>query len=763
MIVLRASIVVLCYNGLEETTRPCLESIITNTPADSYELIVVDNASADGTAEYLKNFAVQHPNNVRIQLNDTNKGYAGGNNDGIRLAQGQYIVLLNNDTLVPCGWLERLLKLFDEQAGVGMVGPITNSAGNEQRIELKGLNENNFEEIAGSYTERQEGVWFTTEKLGFFCVAMRRTLMEKIGYLDEKFGIGMFEDDDYCIRAKRAGFTIAVVEDCFVYHKGSVSFGKLAVESYHALFEKNKAYFREKHGLEWALTDIAFSYWEKLDSDLVAYVKNSKEVSPEIERILVRHENFQHLLVQIHRAELASTSSNMRTASSPIVARAKWRIRWRNFNRNVVHGTAAEKLCYIRTVSGKILHRFGLNRGVGLPQEPLKKLNDIRETLNGRRLVIFPATVDFHYMAQRPQHLARAFAEAGHVVIYGTLNHQIDKVDITEQVADDLYLLNERYFPYIPHVFKPEECVYYCLWPNNVKHLEYLSYSYLLYDYMDELSLLDLPSNELERDHLSLLNQADLVTVSADKLMDQLPKQILPKALLINNAVSQEFINAVGACDHVPVELEVWNNHPILGYYGAIAEWLDFDLIESLAEELPDSKIVLIGPVSDNVSKRVANILRNYSNIMVLPACKQMELIPFLKRFDVCLIPFIKNTVTDAVSPVKLFEYFSAGKAVVTTNLVECVKYSPVLVANDHEQFISLVQRIVSEAPEKLDVAAQQIALNNTWGHRIQEIKWLMSSKGVLPENILSNTVNSNLPTEIQSPRKEYHLKDVNT
>ena len=245
----RASIVVLCYNGLEETTRPCLESIIASTPIDDYELIIVDNASLDGTAKYLQAFAAQHTN-VRIQLNNNNKGYAGGNNDGIRLAKGQYIVLLNNDTLVPVGWLDQLLKLFNKQSGVGLLGPVTNSAGNEQRIELKGLNEKNFEKVSEAYIEQQRGVWYPTEKLGFFCVAMRRTVLDKIGYLDEKFGIGMFEDDDYCVRAKKAGFILAIVEDCFVYHKGSMSFNKLTGASYLELFEKNKAYFRKKHRLE---------------------------------------------------------------------------------------------------------------------------------------------------------------------------------------------------------------------------------------------------------------------------------------------------------------------------------------------------------------------------------------------------------------------------------------------------------------------------------------------------------------------------------
>ncbi len=726
MATFRASIVVLCYNGLEETTRPCLESIIKNTPAESYELIVVDNASADGTAEYLKNFAAQHAN-VRHQLNDTNKGYAGGNNDGIKLAQGRYIVLLNNDTLVPAGWLDRLLRLFDEQPEVGLVGPVTNSAGNEQRIELAGLTERNYEEIAGAYIERQKGMWFTTEKLGFFCVAMRRTLPEKIGYLDEKFGIGMFEDDDYCVRAKKAGLSLAVVEDCFVYHKGSVSFGKLAVESYQALFAKNKAYFREKHGVEWTLTDIAFSYWDKFDRDLRACAESNKKLPPEVERIHCRFENFKHLLVQIYRAELSCIPPEIRTASAhPVVVRAKWQARCHNFRRNMIYGTNTERWRYLRVLSGRVLNRFANKQSSPVPHAVLSKLNAIHETQQGRKLIIFPATVDFHYMAQRPQQLARAFAEAGFVVIYGTLNHQTDRVEITEQVTENLYLLHEHHFPFLAYVFKPEESIYYCLWPNNAKHLEYLPYSYLLYDYMDELSLLDLPASEIERDHLKMLDQANLVTVSADRLMAQLPERILSKALLINNAVSAAFIDAVEADEGVSTKLRSMPGRTVIGYYGAIAEWLDFDLIDRLATELPDSRIILIGPVSEAASKRVAETLWNHSNVVVLPSCKQLDLVPFLKRFDVCLIPFIKNAVTDAVSPVKLFEYFSAGKPVVTTDLAECIKYPPVHVAKSHEQFLSLIRYILAASPARPDAEARQIALDNTWRHRAQQINSFM-------------------------------------
>jgi GT2 family glycosyltransferase len=353
---IRASIIILCHNAFEEATRPCIESVITNTNIDNNELILVDNASTDDTAVYLESLANKN-SNIFVIINEFNKGYAGGNNDGLKIAKGQYIVLLNNDTLVSNGWLDSLLKIFEEQPRIGLVGPVTNSAGNEQQINIKGLNESNFERISGSYTRRQKGQWFITERLGFFCVAMRRRVFEKVGYLDERFGIGMFEDDDYSARVKSNGFFLAIVEYCFVYHKGSISFKKFPLESYQTLFDNNRNYYRSKHGIDWTWTNIALSYLEKIDNDLLSYIKNNEKIAPEIERILVRYKSLSQILVIINNIESSNNlPNNLKTP--PQVKRIKWKMRLNNFNRNFFYGTNYEKLLYITTILQKIKIKF---------------------------------------------------------------------------------------------------------------------------------------------------------------------------------------------------------------------------------------------------------------------------------------------------------------------------------------------------------------------------------------------------------------------
>lgn len=721
---LRASIVVLCYNGLEEVTKPCIASILANTPIEDYELIVVDNASIDGTSAWIEHIAAEH-GHIRPLCNTTNRGYAGGNNDGMRLALGEHIVLLNNDTLVPSGWLDALLRLLETHPEIGLVGPITNSVGNEQRVELHNLTSDNYESLSGAYVQRHRQVWFSTEKLGFFCVAMRRSLPEKIGYLDETFGVGMFEDDDYCLRAKNAGLSLAVVEDCFVYHKGSVSFRKLAFDDYRALFERNRAYFFQKHKVEWTLTDLAFAYVDKFAIDLKALESRMDALPPEVERLAVRLENFRHLLVQIYHAEIAGKTTSEGVVT-PNVKRALWQTRRRHFQQLVLDGSWRDRAEFVRRVYHYARRRLPGYRLIAVRPNVTEVLVTIRNAHPGAKLMIFPATVDFHYMEQRPQQLARAFAEAGYLVLYGTLNHKVDRVDITEAIAPNLYLVHEHAFPLLTPVFGKEDCTYYCLWPNNIKHLDYLDCSTVLYDYMDELSLLELPAEVIDAQHRDIMHRADLITVSAEKLLRQLPEQVKSKALLLPNAVADRFIQALQTCDSVPAELNVFGSDvTIIGYYGAVAEWLDFDLLTKFANAMPHVHIVLVGPIMKGAEIFARKLTAGCGNVHILPARSQMELVPFLKRFDICIIPFIKNDVTDAVSPVKLFEYFAADKPVVTTALLECQRYPSVHIAYDATEFIAHIEACMMAQPP----STQTIAQNNTWRLRIAEIEMTLSKQ----------------------------------
>ena len=338
------SIVVLTYNQLEDCTKSCIESIYKYTDIKDFELIVVDNDSQDGTPEYLKSIEPNY-SNISIILNDTNKGYSAGNNDGIKVSKGEYVILLNNDTLVSEDWLEQILKPFKKDKSIGMVGPISNSVGNEQRVNIDGLNDKNYNEKIAKYIDDNKDIVTYTQRLGFFCVAIKKELIDKIGLLDEKFGIGMFEDDDYCMRTTKANYKLVVTDGCFIYHKGSVSFKKLTTDAYHEIFTKNKKYFLEKHGVEWSLSDISFAYWDKFNDDLKEYEKNSNASA--INRISVRFDNFKHLLFQVREVELKK-SNIVNSVATNSISKTKWQIRIKNLKDELIFSSLSDKKRYIK-------------------------------------------------------------------------------------------------------------------------------------------------------------------------------------------------------------------------------------------------------------------------------------------------------------------------------------------------------------------------------------------------------------------------------
>ena len=239
------SIIIVSHNGLRETTAPCLESIFRNGARSDFEVVVVDNDSSDETPAYLTEMMEREPR-LRCIFNKSNRGFAGGNNDGLKISSGSFLILLNSDCIVTKSWIEGLTALPAQDSAIGLAGPVSNSVGNEQRIFTRGIRPEEIIEEGLAWVSNSGGGRFETEMLSFFCVAMRRDVLDRVGMLDEDFGLGFYEDDDYCMRARRAGYKLMCAEDVFVYHRGGGSFSRIGNET-RKMMKENRRKLETKH------------------------------------------------------------------------------------------------------------------------------------------------------------------------------------------------------------------------------------------------------------------------------------------------------------------------------------------------------------------------------------------------------------------------------------------------------------------------------------------------------------------------------------
>jgi GT2 family glycosyltransferase len=243
-----ASIIVPCFGQLE-FTRHCVAALARYTRRP-FELIAVDNGSTDGTAAYLAGVADAAAFPVRVLTNPENRGFPAAINQGLAAARGEYLVLLNNDAVVTDGWLDQLVALAGAMQSIGLAGPMSNYAPPPQLVEsvpyrdLAGMHA-----FAARWRQEHRGQWQTADKLSGFCLLLTRRVRETIGGLDERFGLGFFDDDDLALRATRAGFELAVARDCFVHHFGSRTFAGAGIDA-GALLAENQARFAAKWGPE---------------------------------------------------------------------------------------------------------------------------------------------------------------------------------------------------------------------------------------------------------------------------------------------------------------------------------------------------------------------------------------------------------------------------------------------------------------------------------------------------------------------------------
>jgi GT2 family glycosyltransferase len=239
------SLVVLGFRNFDRTTRPCLESLLPWFDDPQIEVLVVDNGSPDDSAQKTAQWCAAHPQ-VKCLLSDSNRGYAGGMNWGAAQAHGQWLLLVNNDTVFPAYTLDALKQVIREApADVAMLGPVTNAAGNGQRLWKPGAT---FEEWL------QTGAWLNQHptrqlmpayRCDFFTIAIRRDVWDQLGGLDLAFGLGYYEDFDFSLRLAKAGYRQIITEDVFILHVGSATFQ--GSKSARELIKRNKKLLKSKH------------------------------------------------------------------------------------------------------------------------------------------------------------------------------------------------------------------------------------------------------------------------------------------------------------------------------------------------------------------------------------------------------------------------------------------------------------------------------------------------------------------------------------
>lgn len=388
------------------------------------------------------------------------------------------------------------------------------------------------------------------------------------------------------------------------------------------------------------------------------------------------------------------------------------------FPKNTKRRNAMEK---VGAVGKKAINKRRVRRESKIAQR-------INKLAQGYQKIIVLNSVPFDLkLKQRPHHLAEEFSKLGYFVVYLEYDNVIEGFRV---IKKNLITVNtERFLDGLPQICK--KC--YFLSPNNMptsysvlKKEKDLGYK-IIYDYLDEFHediSGDLSIQMGVWNKLSELKPI-LCLTTAERLYDEMRRHLGRSQAIVmaRNAVHVEHFDfEKNTYAGIPMDLKsiVQKKKPIIGFYGALAPWIDFNMLNKLADRHKEWEFVYLGvdyngaaidlEVKDNVHNLGA---KNYDN---LPK--------YAKYFDVAMIPFKKGEIAKATSPVKLFEYMAAGlPTVCTRDLQECRGYKYVYMAKDDVEFEEDLLRAIEDHKSKKkrkDLLLQ--AVDNTWSKRAQVI-----------------------------------------
>jgi len=243
--------IIVCVHNALDDVKLCLSSVIQNTD-QPYNLIIINDGSSEETTAFLDIFANQY-NNIKLVNNEIANGYTRAANQGLHISTSDLVILLNSDTVVSKDWANRMAVAMFSREKTGLVGPLSNTASWQSIPDIsvdgdwspnplpEGMS---IQKMADSIAKYSGQIYPNVPLLNGFCWMFNREVINDIGYLDEEnFGEGYGEEDDYILRARKAGWKIAWADDVYVYHAQSRSFSherrkKLSQRALKTLFMK---------------------------------------------------------------------------------------------------------------------------------------------------------------------------------------------------------------------------------------------------------------------------------------------------------------------------------------------------------------------------------------------------------------------------------------------------------------------------------------------------------------------------------------------
>lgn len=350
--------------------------------------------------------------------------------------------------------------------------------------------------------------------------------------------------------------------------------------------------------------------------------------------------------------------------------------------------------------------------------------------------ILYPPTLDYYYLVQRPQQLMKKFSELDVPVYY------INNPSPQSGVQSGIERLNENFYLFNnvdpkPFLKNLNPVVYYTS-AAQADMIRQYNPALVVFDSVDE------PSEEFEGwkpYYDKAVRTADVVLTTSDKLFE-LACTINPNSYLVPNGCDYEYFSNL--IHGRPAEIADLPG-PIIGYIGVVATWVDVELIARVADRYPDYSVVVVGPLYN-----VSDVPRR-PNLHWLGFKPYEQLAAYVQNFDVGIVPFRATSMTEAVNPIKMWEYMATGIPIVTTNMPEAKKHQDVVLASEtEEEFLdNIYKAIFEDSPEKR-AKRMSLAQQNSWKVRAEVIIAIIQEKlflkGITESQPVPDVNQPNLP-----------------